>query len=396
LYYRDYDLKRDIFSKRQLVTGVEVWNWSYSIIDEDSRNTPVIGEKYILLSTQTRNKHPKEGRLYEYNFYCLDVEKGSLLWKFQKRIDAKAEFIIDSNIQNPTIMNSKVYLTLPDANLYCLDLNNGTIIWSFKTGFVQFQKIPMTIPMNFNFVVDDKKIYVGSISGLYSLDQATGETNWVYKHKSLTRITYETEPYKILTLYGNYILLEFEYSILTELVVIEKPTGLLVWLYPSITSRDSRFFNGYIYEGYFILSKSADSISFTINKREYSTNLGNGLMDTSTAIINNTAYISPKYLMDNLGGTIDWNQSERKTVLRMTSPASKPGDIKFVTIEFKPNNSIANVNGKNVQIDPNNPKITPIILNGRTMVPVRFLAESLGCEVKWIADSKEILITYKP
>jgi len=56
----------------------------------------------------------------------------------------------------------------------------------------------------------------------------------------------------------------------------------------------------------------------------------------------------------------------------------------------------ARLYGKEVQIDPQNPKITPVILNGRTMVPVRFLAESLGCEVKWIAESKTILITYKP
>jgi hypothetical protein len=37
----------------------------------------------------------------------------------------------------------------------------------------------------------------------------------------------------------------------------------------------------------------------------------------------------------------------------------------------------------------------PIIINGRTMVPVRFVAEALNCQVDYIADKKEIIITEK-
>jgi len=33
------------------------------------------------------------------------------------------------------------------------------------------------------------------------------------------------------------------------------------------------------------------------------------------------------------------------------------------------------------------------IINGRVMVPVRFIAESLGCTVSWDADTKTISIT---
>jgi len=37
-----------------------------------------------------------------------------------------------------------------------------------------------------------------------------------------------------------------------------------------------------------------------------------------------------------------------------------------------------------------------MIVSGRTMVPMRFLAESLGCEVEWVATTKEIILTYVP
>ena len=32
------------------------------------------------------------------------------------------------------------------------------------------------------------------------------------------------------------------------------------------------------------------------------------------------------------------------------------------------------------------------ILNGRTMVPVRFVAEALGCDVEWLADERKVII----
>ncbi len=70
------------------------------------------------------------------------------------------------------------------------------------------------------------------------------------------------------------------------------------------------------------------------------------------------------------------------------------GELSTITLQIS--NPTATVNGKQLQIDPNNPKVTPIIMNGRTMVPGRFLAEALGCEVKWIADTKTIILTYKP
>lgn len=35
----------------------------------------------------------------------------------------------------------------------------------------------------------------------------------------------------------------------------------------------------------------------------------------------------------------------------------------------------------------------PQLLNGRTMVPFRVLAESIGCSVEWVAETREIIVT---
>lgn len=54
----------------------------------------------------------------------------------------------------------------------------------------------------------------------------------------------------------------------------------------------------------------------------------------------------------------------------------------------------AKKNGESVQIDESNDMVMPLIINDRTMVPVRFISESLNAEVSWNGDSKEIDVAY--
>ncbi len=49
----------------------------------------------------------------------------------------------------------------------------------------------------------------------------------------------------------------------------------------------------------------------------------------------------------------------------------------------------ADVNGKKVELD-----VPPQIVKGRTVVPLRFVTEALGCDVKWDGKTKTITITY--
>lgn len=56
--------------------------------------------------------------------------------------------------------------------------------------------------------------------------------------------------------------------------------------------------------------------------------------------------------------------------------------------------STAKLNGSPIQIDPQNPGVKPLIVNGRTMLPMRFVAEKLGCGVEWLPDTKQIKVDY--
>ena len=57
--------------------------------------------------------------------------------------------------------------------------------------------------------------------------------------------------------------------------------------------------------------------------------------------------------------------------------------------------SEAYVNNSKAQIDASNPEVTAISKNNRTLIPVRFVAESLGAKVAWEEKSSTVTMTFK-
>ncbi|MEA3313367.1 MAG: stalk domain-containing protein [Caldisericota bacterium] len=92
-----------------------------------------------------------------------------------------------------------------------------------------------------------------------------------------------------------------------------------------------------------------------------------------------------RVIVEALGGTIEWDGTERKVTI----------NFNHTTIELWIDSPKARINGNEVYIDPNNHGVKPIIINDRTMLPLRFVAESLGCDVGWDNDTRTITITYR-
>ena len=91
-------------------------------------------------------------------------------------------------------------------------------------------------------------------------------------------------------------------------------------------------------------------------------------------------------IVEALGGTIEWDGVARKVTIHFNG----------TTIELWIDNPKARVNGTAKWIDENNHDVKPIIVNSRTMLPLRFVAENLGCKVEWDASTRTITITYTP
>ena len=86
-----------------------------------------------------------------------------------------------------------------------------------------------------------------------------------------------------------------------------------------------------------------------------------------------------------MGGTVDWDGTSRKVTVTLGGN----------TIELWIGKDTARVNGTNVSIDSTNGKVVPEIINGRTMLPLRFVTENLGATVGWDQSTQTITITYQ-
>ncbi len=99
--------------------------------------------------------------------------------------------------------------------------------------------------------------------------------------------------------------------------------------------------------------------------------------DQSPVIIDNRTYVPMRKIFEDLGATVDWI-SDTHTVF-----ASK----RFDTISLAIGEEVYYINGVSYPLE--NPAM---IINGRTMVPVRVVAESFGAEVIWDKDNYRVLI----
>lgn len=131
--------------------------------------------------------------------------------------------------------------------------------------------------------------------------------------------------------------------------------------------------------------QSSIVMRFYINSGDYYVNNQLHTMDTAPIIKDNRTILPIRYVAEALGTDVAWNPADKRVNISMGSKV----------IKLWINNNTANVNGSNVFIDPKNANVKPIIIPpGRTMLPLRFIAENLGCEVLWNPALQEVTVNY--
>ena len=100
---------------------------------------------------------------------------------------------------------------------------------------------------------------------------------------------------------------------------------------------------------------------------------------TVPMIISSRTLVPIRAIVEAMGGTVGWEDSTRTITLSANGHN--------VMMWLDKTNMIAD--GVNKTMD-----VAPVSINGRTMVPVRFAAENLGCTVDWIDAIKEVIIKY--
>ena len=82
-------------------------------------------------------------------------------------------------------------------------------------------------------------------------------------------------------------------------------------------------------------------------------------------------------VFEKMGASVDWKSGDRMVLARR-------GETQ---VELRINNNQAYVNGKAVSV-----QYPPIMLDGATMVPIRFISESLGAYVDWDETASTVFI----
>jgi hypothetical protein len=129
------------------------------------------------------------------------------------------------------------------------------------------------------------------------------------------------------------------------------------------------------------LTKLADEkrvLRFAIGSTNVNVSGINEELDVAPFIVSGRTQVPLRFIGEKLGATIGWDGTERKVTYTTSD----------VVIQLWIDNPVATVNGVSVTLD-----VAPFIVNGRTVVPIRFVSENLGATVEWISETKEILIT---
>lgn len=99
--------------------------------------------------------------------------------------------------------------------------------------------------------------------------------------------------------------------------------------------------------------------------------------DQPPVITGGRTLVPMRGLFEELGAIVSWNEAQREVT----------GNLNGKMIQLKIGSTAATVNGVATKLD-----VPAQIVNGRTLVPIRFVAESLGITVTWREADRTVII----
>jgi len=130
------------------------------------------------------------------------------------------------------------------------------------------------------------------------------------------------------------------------------------------TSQLSHFVAGQLDDG-------ATRVRLTVGLTSYTVNNMLRAMDAAPEIVSDRTFVPLRFIAEALGARVDWNDESRTAQVMLGGAA-----LEVVIGEIAPGMDVP-----------------AMILNDRTMVPLRYISEALGAEVVWDPDAHTISIT---
>lgn len=329
LSFRDFSINVKIYDQNlEKIIREKVGKYSSELLLEDLRDI-------TSLDLNEREISNVEGIQYLFNLNELNLSNNGV-----KNIDPVKNLIHLKSLylNNNEIENIKPLGYLKDLELLDLQGNKVSDITSLEN-LLKLKQLSF---------MDNKVSDISKLSGLVNLEILVMQGNEITDIKSLENLVNLKELYLKKNSIEDFAVLDK----LPGLQIADVDTG-----YVSNNDPDKEIIqNYYIGQSYYY-----------INAKKFK-------MDVAPIIQNGRTFLPVRYVAEGLGAeSIKWIPEEKK--IRVV--------YKKKVVEMILNNKVAMVDGQLKQIDE-----APFIDNGRTLVPLRFLGESLGCEVNWNPKTK--------
>lgn len=102
------------------------------------------------------------------------------------------------------------------------------------------------------------------------------------------------------------------------------------------------------------------------------------LGEHNTYMKHDRIFLPVRFVAENLGCVVEWDTKNNTATI-----ISEEAAVTLTT-----NSNIITIDGKSIETD-----IVPEIVEGRMMLPIRYVAEALNCNVEWDADEQKAVIT---
>lgn len=156
---------------------------------------------------------------------CLDALTGKELWTWRYEEPLTPNLYEGGPNATPTIQEKRVYTISKSGKLFCLDLEKGTLIWRRQLDFAKPEWGFAGSPL----IVGGKVIYNVGSGGL-ALDKETGEVLWESTKEAsgyATPVPFDFDGKKLLALFSK-----------EHLFAVEAADGKVLWSFPWKTSWD--------------------------------------------------------------------------------------------------------------------------------------------------------------
>lgn len=125
------------------------------------------------------------------------------------------------------------------------------------------------------------------------------------------------------------------------------------------------------------IKHKAKEIEFKIGSYNFKVDNITKRFDAVPYIKSDRTYVPVRFITEALGASVEWLPDTETVIVRSEE----------ALIELKINSRIMKVNNQKIVSD-----VAPIIINDRTMVPIRIIAEHLNCAVKWDGTNESVKI----